>query len=292
MRSQKGSGLSMSGTRNGGSRFKNQPFILFPDGSTQLRPRYDPNWVPSWSIKDHPREEYEDGLKSYISTPALDATRVYNGEKVVLKRVSTVGGDSELRIATLLSSETLRSDRRNHTILFDDPPFHCPAEFIEAMQQYLEGLQFMHDQNICHLYAHAPKNLMMDETRVVPAGSHFIHPRTHTGFRRLFRSNNRCAVGPVDYYYINFGLSLHFPGGQATVTALGVLRTFDTIPELSVTEPYNPFKVDIYQLGLLMRKLIEVRSEVAHPLCCTSCPSFYFFETYTPLKASRLLLRL
>ncbi|KAJ7079498.1 kinase-like domain-containing protein [Mycena crocata] len=255
---------------------KNQPFIL--SQGFKLRPRYDPNWIPSWSIKEHPKEEYEDGLKSYISTPALDATRVSNGEKVVLKRVSTGGGDSELRIATLLSSESLRSDRRNHTVpipeviemphedwsllvmpycrRFDDPPFHCPAEFIEAMQQFLEGLQFMHDQNICH-FDIAPKNLMMDETRVVPQGSHFIRPRTHTGFRRLFRSNNRCAVGPIHYYYIDFDLSLHFPDGQATATALGALRTFDAIPELSETEPYNPFKVDIYQLGLVMEKLIE-----------------------------------
>ncbi|KAJ6621031.1 kinase-like domain-containing protein [Mycena sp. CBHHK59/15] len=253
---------------------KNQPFIL--SRGYKLRPRYEPNWVPSWTIKEDPNEEYEDFIPSYISTPALDAVRVSDGEKVVLKRVPTTG--EELRIAMLLSSPHLRSDPRNRTIpilevipvvheswtllvmlycrRFDDPPFHCRAEFIEAMQQFLEGLQFMHDHNISH-FDIAPQNLMMDETRVVPAGSHFLRPRTHSGFIHLFRWNNRCSVGPVDYYYIDFGLSMHFPGGHATASTVGTLRTFPTIPELSKTESYNPFKVDVYQLGLTMQKSIE-----------------------------------
>lgn len=104
----------------------------------------------------------------------------------------------------------------------------------------------------------APKNLMMDETRVVPAGSHFIMSRTHTGFTHLFRSNNRCAVGPVDYYYIDFGLSLYFPDGPATALTSGGLRNFGMIPELSGTEPYNPFKVDVFQLGLTMQTCVHV----------------------------------
>ncbi|KAJ7439875.1 kinase-like domain-containing protein, partial [Mycena galericulata] len=152
-----------------------------------------------------------------------------------------------------------------------DPPFHCRAEFIEAMRQYLEvscfsllrillirvqGLQFMHDQNICHGDI-APQNLMMDESRVVPDGSHFFMPRTHSGFLRLFRWKNRCSVGPINYYYIDFGLSIHFPDGKATASTVGTLRTFPTIPELSLTVPYDPFKVDIYQLGLTIQKLIQ-----------------------------------
>ncbi|KAJ7933846.1 kinase-like domain-containing protein, partial [Mycena leptocephala] len=263
---------------------KNQPFIL--SQGYKLRARYNPNWVPSCEGKPLDDGEYEDS----ISTPALDATRVSTGEKVVLKRVPAGLGrdDAEFRIALLLSTEPLRSDPRNRTIpilgffpvagenwailvmpycrRFDDPPFHCPAEFIEAMQQYLEGLQFMHDHNICHLDI-APKNLMMDETRVVPAGSHFIMSRTYTGFTHLFRSNNRCAVGPVDYYYIDFGLSLYFPDGPATALTSGGLRNFGMIPELSGTEPYNPFKVDVFQLGLTMQTLINL------------CP-----RTYAPLK--------
>ncbi|KAJ7429127.1 hypothetical protein B0H11DRAFT_1990276 [Mycena galericulata] len=253
---------------------RHQPFI-FSQGY-KLRPRYEPSWVPSWSVPGDKKEQHEDSLRSYGSTPALDAIRLSTGEKVVLKRVVT--NQDELKIVLLLDSPRLREDPRNRTIpilevitvpnenwtllampycrRFHDPPFHCPAEVVEASQQYLEGLQFMHDNNICH-FDIAPQNLMMDEKRVVPAGSHFIRPRTHTGFKGLFCWTDRCLVGPVDYYYIDFGLSMYFPRGRAAARTSGGLRTFPTIPELSDTKPYDPFKVDIYQLGLTIERLIK-----------------------------------
>lgn len=127
----------------------------------------------------------------------------------------------------------------------------------------------------------APKNLMRDETRVVSAGSHFIRSRTHTGSTHLFRSNNRCAVGPFDYYYIDFGLSLYFPDGPATALTSGGLRNFGMIPKLSGTEPFNPFKVDVSRLGLSMQTLINVCPRVRLHLMY----SIYFpFQTYAPLK--------
>ncbi|KAJ6505796.1 kinase-like domain-containing protein [Mycena vitilis] len=251
---------------------KNQSFILTQ--GYKLRPRYEPNWVPSWTI--NPKGDHEDGLKSYLSSPAMDAIRLVDGVKVVLKKVSK--GGVELHTTQLLSSPEARSDPRNHTIpileiipmprenwtllvmpycrVFTDPPFHCRAEVIEAMQQYLEGLQFMHDNHIAHSDI-APQNLMMEESQVVPEGSHFLHARTHDGFNKFFRCKNRCAVGPVKYYYIDFGLSMHFPSGQATASTVGTLRTFPTIPELSQNVPYNPFPVDIYQFGLMLQRLIE-----------------------------------
>ncbi|KAJ6460727.1 hypothetical protein DFH09DRAFT_1496906, partial [Mycena vulgaris] len=85
----------------------------------------------------------------------------------------------------------------------------------------------------------------------------FCAPRTHTGFPGVFSWENRCCVGPVNYYYIDFGLSMYFPGGKDTALTTGTLRTFKTIPELSLTVPYNPFKVDIFQLGLTMGNLID-----------------------------------
>ncbi|KAJ7159791.1 kinase-like domain-containing protein, partial [Mycena filopes] len=252
----------------------NYAFILAQ--GYKLRPRYHPDWIPSWWTTDDPNDEYEDDIAVYMVTPALDATCINDGVKVVLKRLPNRG--TELGILTLLSTRPLRSDRRNHTIpvlkvipvprdtwtlvvmpygrSFDTPPFHCCNEFMEAMRQYLEGLQFMHDNNISH-FDIAPQNMLMDESRIVPTGSHFVRPHTHSGFRRLFRWNNRCSVGPLDYYYIDFGLSMYFPSGKSTARALGTLRTFRTIPELSDTVPYDPFKVDIYQLGLTMDKIIQ-----------------------------------
>ncbi|KAJ7078432.1 kinase-like domain-containing protein [Mycena belliarum] len=251
----------------------NQPFLLAH--GYQLRPRYRPDWVPSWILKESRYNLHEDSLAIYFDS-VLDATRIHDGRKVILKRVPNDG--DEVKIIKYLTAPSARSDPRNRTIplldilplpdspwsflvmpycrKFNYPPFHCRYEFLEAMGQFLEGLQFMHDHNIVH-FDIAAQNLMMDETRVVPKGSHFSNPRTHTGYYDLFSWNPRCAVGPVDYYYIDFGLSLYFPDGQDTALHLATLRTFPNIPELSQTVPYNPFKVDIFQLGLTMHKLID-----------------------------------
>ncbi|KAJ7186605.1 kinase-like domain-containing protein [Mycena filopes] len=256
-----------------GERFwvESQPFLLAQ--GYQLRPRYHPDWVPSWTLQRNFYQEYEDALPVYKGS-ALDAIRTRDGEKVILKRVETDG--DELAIIKHLAS--LPSSSRNRTIplldivhmptnpwsflvmpycrVFNYPPFHCRNEFVDAMTQFMEGLQFMHEHKVVH-FDIAAQNMVMDESRVVPSGSHFSEPRTHTGFFRSFSWNNRCSVGPIDYYYIDFGLSLYFPDGQETAQHLATLRTFPTIPELSQTVPYNPFKVDIFQLGLTVRKLVD-----------------------------------
>ncbi|KAJ6602660.1 kinase-like domain-containing protein [Mycena vulgaris] len=184
---------------------------------------------------------------------ALDATHIDDGKKVILKRLLNDG--HELGIIKYLYAPSsflvMPYCRRSNY-----PPFHSRNEFLEAMNQFLEGLQFMHEHNIVH-FDIAPQNMMMDETRAIPKGSHFSNPRTHTGFYDLFSWNDRCTVGPVDYYYIDFGLSLYFPDGEDAALYVGTLRTFPTIPELSQTVPYNPFKVDIFQLGLTIHNLID-----------------------------------
>ncbi|KAJ7655834.1 kinase-like domain-containing protein [Mycena polygramma] len=256
---------------------ESQPFLLAQ--GYQLRPRYRPDWVPSWPAGSTGLG-YEDWI-AVFTTGVLDATRIRDGRKVVLKRVPSNG--SEIAITTYLTSPALRADPRNRTIplldtipmpnspwtflvlpycrRFNYPPFHCRNEFVDAMTQFMEGLQFMHDHNIVH-FDIAPQNMVMDESRVVPRGSHFATPDTHSGYYGLFCWNDRCAVSPVSYYYIDFGLSLHFPNGKDTALHLSTLRTFPDIPELSQTVPYNPFQVDIYQLGLTMHKLIDAYSDL------------------------------
>ncbi|KAK7032000.1 kinase domain-containing protein [Favolaschia claudopus] len=248
-----------------------QPFLL--SVGYQLRPRYHPDWSPSWMVPGAEVTHPEDHLPCF-KQDVLDAVRIHDGRKVVLKRVPTDSDEIKI-IQYLLGIE----DPRNHTIplldivpvppdnefslmvmpytrRFNHPSFHCRAEFVEAMQKLLEGLQFMHDNHVVH-YDIAPQNLMMEESRVVPAGSHFFTQRSHTGFPGIFSWNHRCTVGPVKYYYIDFGLSMYFPEGKDSALTTGTLRTFKTIPELSLTVPYNPFKVDVFQLGLTMHKLID-----------------------------------
>ncbi|KAF8217736.1 hypothetical protein K438DRAFT_1795553 [Mycena galopus ATCC 62051] len=123
----------------------------------------------------------------------------------------------------------------------------------------------MHEHDPYH-FDIAPKNLIMDETRVVPHGSHVSYPKAHDGYRGVFSSENRCSVGPIDYYYIDFGLSRHYSKGKDTALMMGTLRTFPTIPELSETVPYNPFKVAVFQLGLPMANVIKPALRVFYPV--------------------------
>ncbi|KAJ7113253.1 kinase-like domain-containing protein [Mycena crocata] len=255
---------------------ENQPFLL-SRGYT-LRPRYDPNWIPSWKRDARKARAFcEDDLEPFKSN-VLDAVRIADGKKVVLKRVAT--NSHELAMIQLLTSNNMRADSRNRTIplldiinlphepetsllvmmygrRFHYPPFHCRKEFFDALRQLLQGMEFMHEHNIVHGDA-AAQNIMMDETLVVPKGSHFVRDRTHKGYSRLFTWTNRCSVSPVDYYYIDFGLTFVFSVGIDHAKMIGYCgRWRKQIPELSDTVPYNPFKVDICRLGLTILDVIK-----------------------------------
>ncbi|KAJ7236412.1 hypothetical protein B0H12DRAFT_1075821 [Mycena haematopus] len=67
--------------------------------------------------------------------------------------------------------------------------------------------------------------------------SHWYEPDSHSGFPGHFFSwKNRCSLRPaLQYYYIDFGLSNHFPDGKESAQTAGTLRTFPMIPELSNT---------------------------------------------------------
>lgn len=88
----------------------------------------------------------------------MDAIRIADGAKVVLKRVSS--RSYELLIHSKLSSQEMRTDPRNRTVplisviplpdheivllvvpylrIFASPPFHCRAEFVEALRQLIK----------------------------------------------------------------------------------------------------------------------------------------------------------
>ncbi|KAJ7797973.1 hypothetical protein B0H13DRAFT_2168018 [Mycena leptocephala] len=76
--------------------------------------------------------------------------------------------------------------------------------------------------------------MMMEESPVVPKGSHFTDEVTHHGRPGIFWWKERCSVKD-----------------------LSVLEGFEEIPELSNTIPYDPFKIDIYQLGRTILNVIK-----------------------------------
>ncbi|KAF7310386.1 Protein kinase domain-containing protein [Mycena chlorophos] len=237
----------------------------------RLRPRYHADWVPSWTLPGSTLAAFaaEDGFHGF-KDDVLDAIRVSDGLKVVFKRVHT--HKAELDLIRYLNSPDLLDNPYNRTSrlldiipipdddtfvlivmpclrLFWTPIFRHLREVIECMRQFLQGLVFMHECNIAHGDA-CRRNLMMDATRIVPGGSHFhaswAHPDNTTVH---FRWRDRCSVAPVDYYFIDFGLSEYYPDGQDSAVVTGSYGQDSTVPEFQSDEPHNPFKVDVYQLG-------------------------------------------
>lgn len=68
------------------------------------------------------------------------------------------------------------------------------------------------------------------------------------------------SLFPVNYYYIDFGLSIQFPSKFQRQRVVGTAAMNRTVPELSNTVPYDPFATDIRMFGDLLKQFQEVRS--------------------------------
>lgn len=99
------------------------------------------------------------------------------------------------------------------------------------------------------------KNLMMDASSLFPEGFHPIFPDfLPDGLHETFPFTR--SVAPVRYYYIDFGISSHFPDDTVNKLVTGQDGLDKEVPELSTTVPYDPFKVDIFILGNVFKKLV------------------------------------
>jgi hypothetical protein len=113
-------------------------------------------------------------------------------------------------------------------------------------------------------------NLVVDASRMVPGGFHFLRPCTHDGVTYLhFDSDDsdplvlksRTRAGPLRYYYIDFGLSDQFSSFEARELVIGLYGQLGIyVPEISDTVPYDAFKVDVRLVGeMLVREFLLVR---------------------------------
>ncbi|KAG8895380.1 hypothetical protein FRB99_000617 [Tulasnella sp. 403] len=237
-----------------------------------LRPRYRPGWVASWTQTPGALASHaEDGIMLWRAT-ILDAERISDGSTVFLKCAPKES--PELEIGRFLCSDELKHDPRNHSaplleVLEDErDPEHVimvmpllrpvdmplPAsvrEYMDFIQQTLEGLVFLHEHEIAHRDC-AYGNIMMDGSALFPRG---WHPQSffleRSGRPLKDEKPSRTARGGVRYYIIDFGISTR---GQAkTVGFDGQER----VPELSDDVPYDPYKLDVYVLGMAYKRLLE-----------------------------------
>ncbi|SJL11183.1 uncharacterized protein ARMOST_14586 [Armillaria ostoyae] len=241
----------------------------------QLRPRYHPDWIPSW--KPGKEVKAEDWFCLPGRAVVNDAFALKTNSKVVLKLIYP----EELPILRILNSPALRSLPNNRAVpildeihLEDDPdqrliivmPFLCwffsPGfetlhQVLDAFRQFLSGLAFMHEHHIAHRDA-CSFNLLMDSTRLIPKGYHLMVPWSAPDMKSDYKSRSRSSVHPIDYYFIDFELSVLVHDDNPL--ASGQVGQDRSVPEWATPdEPYDPFKLDVYQLGNVFRKTILTR---------------------------------
>ena len=101
-------------------------------------------------------------------------------------------------------------------------------------------------------------NLMVDPSKLCPEGFHFGDPRYRDDFRTPSRWLERRSVAPLDYYFIDFELAEYFPPSLDNRLCIGFYGQNKNVPEMSLTVPYDPFKLDVFQLGGAMADLVKV----------------------------------
>ncbi|EIW62121.1 uncharacterized protein TRAVEDRAFT_44951 [Trametes versicolor FP-101664 SS1] len=239
-----------------------------------LRHRYQPDWTPSWRGK-RPQDalKAEDAFALKLRTSVIDATRISDGTLVYIKRTRT--DSQELQIVAYLNSDELRQDPRNHCIplldvlqdpsapdtsfmvmpflrYIDSPPMERVEDVLDCFDQVLEGLVFIHDHGVAHRDC-AYKNVMMDAAALFPRGFHPVLQLSLPDISSDAPVLSRAAV-PINYYYIDFGISTRFTPDSPSKLVVGSWGLDWEPPELSETVPYDPFKLDVFLIGNLMRR--------------------------------------
>ncbi|KAJ7162160.1 kinase-like domain-containing protein [Mycena filopes] len=133
-----------------------------------------------------------------------------------------------------------------------DPKFRSVGEILDFFGQAIEGLQFMHRQNVAHRDCKT-NNILMDSRPLYPEPMHPIIPcmkRDWTGDTRPLTR----AKHPVKYYMADFGLSKQYPAGQPRALDKPFFGGDQTVPEFRSGEPCDSFAVDVYCLGNVFRK--------------------------------------
>ena len=92
----------------------------------------------------------------------------------------------------------------------------------------------------------------MDATHMYPLGFHPVEDLLLDDAKTLAPRISRLEAG-VKYYFVDYGISSYFPPGSRRESVLGITGRDQDVPELSNDVPYDPFKVDIFTIGNVIR---------------------------------------
>ncbi|KAJ7179379.1 hypothetical protein C8R46DRAFT_886815 [Mycena filopes] len=227
--------------------------------------------------------------EGYVDRPhyphLLEGTRISDSRPVMLKLSRT-----DLWEAAIFEHLASIPDADNHTIpLYDviTPPadpeapaqwcivitprltdcrnrhFEKLREFVDFLSQVLEGVCFMHRYNIAHtcvprIIHHATSQVChSDVARTNIVWDDRQNLLDASDLKGKPKSKKR-QPAQRKYYFIDFGLACSFPSFEERGLVKGVCGQHRNIPELSEDVPYDPFALDIRQIGeMLKRDYIE-----------------------------------
>ena len=86
-----------------------------------------------------------------------------------------------------------------------------------------------------------------------PEGFHAAQAAYKRDYSGIASYVPRSAVG-VKYYFADFGISAHTPGADHPGLVTGRAGRDQDPPELSLTVPYDPFKLDIFIIGNMFKQ--------------------------------------
>ncbi|KAJ7162158.1 kinase-like domain-containing protein [Mycena filopes] len=241
----------------------------------QLRPRYSPDWVASWPDTARNHLLFEDGHSTLHGGVVMDAVRLSDGAFLALKKTRPSKNPEEVNICLMFTAEPSGSDAHNHCVpvyevlrVPDDadmvllvmpflsdwsaPKFHTVGEVVDFVVQAIEGLQFIHRQNVAHRDCKA-NNILMDSRSLYLEPAHPVIPwmkRDWTGQAQPLTRAKR----PVKYYIVDFGLSKQYPAGQPRALDPPYFGGDQTVPEFRAGAPCDSFAVDVYCLGNVFRE--------------------------------------
>ncbi|KAH8107733.1 kinase-like domain-containing protein [Cristinia sonorae] len=246
----------------------------------RLRPRYKPDWIPSWKADGGNELGREDACPS-MYPQVMDATRLSDGEMVLLKSVKHSWHPYEIEITKMFSEEPLRSHPQNHCVpvfevlasprdpdisllvlpllrQHEDPPFETLGEVIEFFRQVFEGLQFMHQCHVAHRDCMF-LNVMMDPRPMYPKMYHPASTFMSRDWKGIASYYSR-TFRPVKYYLIDFGISRKYDPSVTSPLEYPILGGDKTVPEfLKSDQACNPFPTDVYYIGNLIRtRFLEI----------------------------------
>lgn len=101
-------------------------------------------------------------------------------------------------------------------------------------------------------------NFMVDATKLSPRGFHHCDRNTYDGVHYISNYRTRKFVGPMKYYWVDFGLSTRLPSSEQPHLVYGKVGQEKNVPEMSSDAPYDAFKAEIFQVGMIIKRTCKV----------------------------------